>query len=236
VLSICPEAVLVDVTHGIGPQNVREGAVVLADVAPWYPAGTIHVVVVDPGVGTSRRMLYAELGDQRLLAPDNGVLSRLMKKSPLRRAIVLENRAFWLADVSSTFHGRDLLSPVAAHVARGADPEELGPAAENLIELAWPEPVVAADRVEGEVLYVDSFGNLITNITAEHLAGRGPRAERIVECAGRRIDGFLSDYGQSWVGDLVALVDSHGRLEVAVVNGNAAQRVEAREGDAVVVF
>jgi S-adenosylmethionine hydrolase len=228
--------VLVDATHGIGPQNVREGAVVLADVAPWYPAGTIHVVVVDPGVGTSRRMIYAELGNQRLLAPDNGVLSRLMQKAPLRRALVLENRAFWLADVSSTFHGRDMLAPVAAHLARGAEPDQLGPPATDLVQLAWPEPVLAADRIEGEVLYVDSFGNLITNITAEHLAGRGPRAERIVECGGRRIDGIQSAYGQSRAGDLVALVDSHGRLEVAVVNGNAAERVELHEGDAVVVF
>src|SRR4051794_1322094 len=121
LLSLCSEVRLVDITHGIHPQDVAEGAIVLADVTLLFPPGTIHIAVIDPGVGTSRRLLYAELGEQKYLLPDNGLLTLLAEHGPPRQLIAIENRAFWRPEVSATFHGRDILAPVAAHLALGID-------------------------------------------------------------------------------------------------------------------
>lgn len=237
LLRLCPAAKIVDITHSIAPQNVRQGAVVLADATPWFPAETLHVAVVDPGVGTQRRMIYAELGEQRYLLPNNGLLSRLARVATPRRVLALENRDYFLPQVTSTFHGRDMLAPTAAHLLLGAAPETLGPPLDQLVDLHWPEPQRQADRLAGEILYVDSFGNLISNITAEHLASLGGEpSNRIVEIAGRQISGVQATYGFSKPGDLIALLDSHGRLEVAVVNDSAARRLDAGEGASVTVF
>lgn len=237
LLRLCPAAKIVDITHSIAPQNVRQGAVVLADATPWFPAKTLHVAVVDPGVGTQRRMIYAELGEQRYLLPNNGLLSRLARVAPPRRVFALENPDYFLPQVTSTFHGRDMLAPTAAHLLLGAAPETLGPPLDQLVDLHWPEPQRQADRLAGEILYVDSFGNLISNITAEHLASLGGEpSNRIVEIAGRQISGVQATYGFSKPGDLIALLDSHGRLEVAVVNDSAARRLDAGEGASVTVF
>jgi S-adenosyl-L-methionine hydrolase (adenosine-forming) len=236
LLAICRDADIVDVTHAIAPQNIREGAIVLGDVTPRFPPGTLHVVVVDPGVGTSRRLVYAEIVGQRYLSPDNGLLSWLLKHHALGRAFALENRQLWSETVSFTFHGRDVLAPVAAHLCRGVSPDDLGPPIVDLATIRWPEANVHPDRLAGEVLYVDSFGNLITNIDAALLDRLGARSERIVECSGARISGVQATYGLSRTGEVVALVDSQGRLEVAVVNGSASERLEAREGTTVLVY
>src|SRR5687768_15648786 len=167
ILSVGREVDLVDITHGVAPQNVREGAVVLADATPRFPAGTIHVAVVDPGVGTKRRLVYAEISQQRYLAPDNGLLTLLARRWPPTRILSLENRRYWAPQPSSTFHGRDILAPVAAHLACGIDPADLGPPTDSLLLLDVPDPIRAPGSVCGEVQYVDSFGNLITNISRE---------------------------------------------------------------------
>lgn len=237
LLRLCPAAEIVDITHGIAPQNVRQAAVVLADVTPWFPASTLHVAVIDPGVGTTRQLIYADIGEQRYLAPNNGLLSRLAHRTSLIRLIALENASYFLPQVSSTFHGRDILAPVAAHLLRGADPAEFGTQLHQLVELHWPHPHVVADRLVGEVLYVDSFGNLISNIAAQDLAWRSADpSERIIECAGRKVTGLKTTYGISQTGDIVALLDSHGRLEIAAVNDNAARHLDAGEGTPIVVY
>jgi S-adenosylmethionine hydrolase len=237
LLRLCPDAEIVDITHGISPQKVRQAAIVLADVTPWFPTNTLHVAVIDPGVGTTRRLIYAEIGDQRYLAPDNGSLSRLSQRATAQRVIALENRRYFLPEVSSTFHGRDILAPVAAHLLQGADPGDLGPPLRQTVELHWPHPHVVSDRLVGEILYVDSFGNLISDITAHDLAARpGDNAQRIVECAGRQIHGIQATYGVSQRGDIVALLDSHGRLEIAAVNDNAAKKLDAHEGTPILVY
>lgn len=236
LLSRCREVEIVDITHAIQPQNVREGAIVLADAAPFFPTGTLHIAVVDPGVGTSRRLVYAEIEGRGYLAPDNGLLSRLALATPPSRLIALENRQYWREHVTSTFHGRDILAPAAAYLAHGVDPGELGPPLEHLAPFDWPAPKRSADQLAGEVLYVDSFGNLISNIAAADLSSIGSLSERIVECAGRRIAGIQTTYGQSRTGEIVALVDSHGRLEIAAVNENASQRLAAGEGTPIVIY
>jgi S-adenosylmethionine hydrolase len=215
ILSLCPEAGLIDITHGIGPQNVREGAVVLADTAPRFPAGTIHVAVVDPGVGTQRKLVYAEIGSQRYLAPDNGLLSLLTVGEAVSRVVTLEVAVYWLANPTSTFHGRDILAPVAARLAGGLDPGRLGPPHPHLVPLAWPQPIAAANEVRGEILYVDSFGNAITNLRPGDLAAVGEAADLVIECGGRQLVGLVQTYDDAPAGSVVALFDSQGRLEIA---------------------
>jgi S-adenosylmethionine hydrolase len=233
ILSLCREVDLVDLTHSIAPQNIQEGAVVLADTSPRFPPGTIHVAVVDPGVGSSRRLVYAEIGEQRYFAPDNGLLSLLVARTWPTRMIALENRDYWLTDVSHTFHGRDILAPVAAHVARGLDPALLGPPLAALESLAFLKPRKTGNGLAGEVLYVDSFGNLATNIRHADLTILGDLARVSVEIAGRTISELSPTYAAAMSGETIALLDSQGRLEIAVVGGSAARKLGVAAGAAV---
>jgi S-adenosylmethionine hydrolase len=235
IWTICRDAELVDVTHAVGSQNIREGAIVLADVAPRFPAGTIHVAVVDPGVGTARRLIYAEIGSQRYLAPDNGLLGIVALRQLPQRLIALENQQFWLPQPSHTFHGRDILAPVAAHLASGIDPGELGPPLDQIKMLAWQRPVKDGQRITGEVLYVDSFGNLITNIGPDEVAALGEASRLAIDCGARQILGIVRNYGSAPPGELLALFDSQGGLEIAVANGSAARLLPVRQGETVTV-
>jgi S-adenosyl-L-methionine hydrolase (adenosine-forming) len=235
ILSICREVDLVDVSHAVSPQNIREGAVVLADATPRFPPGTIHVAVVDPGVGTSRRMIYAEIGPQRYVAPDNGLLSFLTKRDQPRLIVALENSNYWHSQRTQTFHGRDIMAPVAAHLAAGRDAAELGPKLLSLVTLEWQEPRRTASGIEGEVLLIDSFGNLITNIRGEDLAALGEARSLAVDCGGRVIRGIVPTYGAALPAEIVALLDSQGRLEIAKVVGNAAAELQMQAGESVSV-
>src|SRR5438270_1372894 len=147
ILSINPTARLVDIAHTVAPQNIRQSAMLLAEATTWFPAETIHVAVIDPGVGTQRRIVYAQIGDQQYLAPDNGLLSRLTAKSRPARIIALENAEHWLPSVSNTFHGRDILAPIAAQLSLGMEPDRLGPSISGLVELDWPTPQVEPNRI-----------------------------------------------------------------------------------------
>ena len=235
LLTLCSEVRLVDITHGIHPQNVAEGAIVLADVTPLFPVGTLHIAVVDPGVGTARKLLYVEAGEQKYLLPDNGLLTLVAKRSPPSLIISLQNRNLWRRSVSSTFHGRDILAPVAAQLCRGVSPRELGPQVTDFIRLPWPEAATGPGRIAGQIIYLDSLGNLITNITQKQLAQIGPLAESEVSLRGKTIVGIGNAYADSPPGSLIALCDSQGRLEIAMVNGNAARELSACPGTSVEV-
>lgn len=235
ILSLCREAEVIDVSHSIRPQDVRQGAIVLADATPRFPAGTIHVAVVDPGVGTSRRILYAEIGQQRYIAPDNGLLSRLMLHTPASRVLSIENPSHWLPGRSHTFHGRDIMAPVAARLAAGLNPVELGPRCESPAAIDWPVVRQANNQVRGEVLIVDSFGNAITNIEQADLAALDETSSLVVRCKNRQIRGIVTTYGAAMTGEVVALFDSQGRLEIAVVGGSAETALGLTPGQAVVV-
>jgi S-adenosyl-L-methionine hydrolase (adenosine-forming) len=235
VLSLCGEVTLVDISHDVGPQNIRQGAVVLADVTPRFPPETIHVAVVDPGVGTARRIVYAEIGQQRYIAPDNGLLSRLAAATRPTRIVAIEKEAYWLPQRSNTFHGRDIMAPVAAHLANGLDPRKLGAPSAELVMLDWPLPERSSSGVMGEVLFVDSFGNVITNISGDELQMVGSANALVVDCGGRKIRGVVPTYGAAMPGEIVALVDSQGRLEIAKVGGSAANELQIGIGEAVQV-
>jgi S-adenosylmethionine hydrolase len=235
ILSLCRDVDLVDISHAIGPQNIREGAIVLADATPRFPPGTIHVAVIDPGVGTSRRLLYAEIGQQRYLAPDNGLLSLLATRERPQRIRALENDSLWLSDRSQTFHGRDILAPVAAHLALGVDADELGPPIAALQTLSWPQPQRTAAGVQGEVLYIDSFGNVITNLTRDEVAAAGNPARLVITCGGQTIRGVMPTYASALPREVVALFDSQGRLELAIVHGHAARELAIGAGAPVTI-
>jgi S-adenosylmethionine hydrolase len=233
ILAIHPAVTLVDLTHAVRPQDIRYGAVVLEDVTPRFPAGTLHVAVVDPGVGTARQLVYAECGSQRYLAPDNGLLSRVAAASPPTRLIALTQREYWLPQVSHTFHGRDILAPAAAHLSCGLPPERLGEPLERLAGLDWPAVTRVGRTLTGAVLWLDAFGNVITNVTAQMLAECGDPQTLLVTCAGAAAHGIVRTYGERPKGELIALLGSSGRLELAVVGGSAAQRLHVQPGDPV---
>lgn len=215
ILSINPQVTIVDITHDIPPQDIRRAAIVLDDTARWFSPDTIHVAVVDPGVGTERAIVYARIGSQQFIVPDNGLLSRLAARTPPDMLIRLANRAYWLDAVSATFHGRDILAPVAAHLSLGLDPALLGPPLEELTPLDWPPVRITESRIEGEVLEIDSFGNLITNITADMLAGRPTDGRVCIVCNAHKTRGICRTYADQPRGTFIALVGSSGRLELA---------------------
>jgi hypothetical protein len=235
ILSINPAASIVDISHEIRPQDVRQGAVVLEDATGWFPEGTIHVAVIDPGVGTERAIVYARIGQQDYVAPDNGLLSRLAARTPPSKIIRLTRPEYWRNPVSATFHGRDIMAPVAAHLSLGLDPQRLGQPVERLAGLHWPEVRQSPDKIEGAVLQIDSFGNLITNVTADMLAGR-PTDERVcVVCNIYETWGVFHTYAERPRGTFIALISSSGRLELAVVGENAAEMLGIEVGAPVVV-
>ena len=231
IAGIAPAARVVDLTHEVAPQAVDEAGFLLAQAAPFFPAGTIHVAVVDPGVGTARKVVCARSSRAVYLAPDNGLLSRALEQDPPDEVRSVEERRWFLPALSSTFHGRDLFAPVAAHLANGVAPRELGPPLERLAGPALERPRRSAGRVVGRVVHVDRFGNLVTDIPT---AGLGPIRSAVV--AGREVAGPLArTYGERPAGSLVLLAGSSQTLEVSVVMGSAAELTGAGPGVEIVV-
>ena len=234
ILGIAPQARLVDISHGIGPQDVRAAAFVLGRTAPTFPEGTIHLVVVDPGVGTDRRPMAARLGPHFFVGPDNGAATRLIERTEgLGQATSftqLDRPERWLARVSDVFHGRDLFAPVAAHLANGVSLEELGTPFHDPVRLPSSAPTAIAAGLRGEVEYVDHFGTLRTNVRREHCAGHDPTGVRL---GGVEIEGLVRTFGERSAGELIAFWGSGDELCVAVVNGSAAARLAIGAGATV---
>ena len=236
ILSSAPNARVVDITHEIQPGDVRGGALALEAAAPYFPSGTIHLVVIDPGVGTRRRAIAVEAADVIFVGPDNGVLS-LAAKGP-RRVYVLDRAERHRATVSPTFHGRDVFAPVVALLAEGARLRDLGTPVAGMTDLELPVPSTSRHEVSGQVIHCDRFGNLVTNITTTEvrtlIAAFG--AGQLSVTVGRRSAGrVVRTYGDAEPGALLALVGSSGRLEIAVRDGSAARRLRYRPGGATSV-
>ena len=232
VLSRVPGVQLVDISHEIGPQNILEGAFVLACVVDAFPAGTIHLAVIDPGVGTHRRLVAARMAGQWFVLPDNGLLTYVAREYPVEEVFELENPSVARTPVSNTFHGRDLLAPAAAHLALGQPASDLGPMRHGIVRLSAAEPRSDDREVVGEVIFRDAFGNLITNVPSALLGNTPPDAWE-VELAGHRIAGLTRSYGLQPPGTLVSLVGSSGWLEVSLVNGDASRYLDCGPGATV---
>ena len=234
---ICPEAQIADITHEVPPQDILSGAIALWRAAPFFPAGSVHLAVVDPGVGTPRRPMAAQIGEQYVVGPDNGLFTYMIveaeKAERALRYIHLTNPAYWLPEVSRTFHGRDIFAPVAAHLARGVPLEQLGTPFEDPVRLELPQAKRTPEGWMAHISVIDSFGNLTTDLPAAALEGR---RDVVMRLHGRQVDGIVESYGYRQKGELMALVDSEGYIEIAVVNGSAARLLEAKIGDDVHVI
>lgn len=227
VLSVAPTAALVDLSHAVAPQDVFGGAFVLWSAVEVFPAGTVHLAVVDPGVGSARRGVAARAvrGDV-FVGPDNGLLVPALERlGGCDQAVVLTEPAYWRAAPSQTFHGRDIFGPVAGHLAAGVALAALG----TPIELARPFELAFADGPSGEIVHIDGYGNLITNLPGARLS----QAARLH--LGERCIALRPFYGDALPGELLALVGSSGLVEIAVRNGNAATVTGAHRGDAVLI-
>jgi len=231
ILSINPHVALIDLTHNVPPQDVWTAAYLLSTAHPYFPAGTIHVAVVDPGVGTSRRAIAVETERAFFVAPDNGLLTPVLKEENVHRIVALTEPRYWLPAPSATFHGRDIFAPVAAHISRGVPLEEMGTPIDEPVLLDWPYPHKRPDgSIVGHVLHIDRFGNIITDIRRENLDG-----DVVVEIAGRCIQGLKRTFAEVEVGEPLAYIGSTGRLEIAIRQGNAASAFGIRRGDEILV-
>uniref|UniRef100_A0A7C3Z361 SAM-dependent chlorinase/fluorinase n=1 Tax=Desulfobacca acetoxidans TaxID=60893 RepID=A0A7C3Z361_9BACT len=225
ILSLNPEAILVDVTHAVPPQDIIAGAFLLGEAAPYFPAGTIHLAVVDPGVGTSRRGLAAKAGEQFWVGPDNGLFHLIFHRAAGLDMVSLENRDYFRESLSDTFHGRDIFAPVAAHLSLGTPLQAFGPPITDPIALPWPEPSFSPEAVRGEIVYVDGFGNLVTNIRGSELLPWLADTPHVIILGSLTLRGLVRTYGDVPPGNFLALIGSHGYLEIACAQGNAAQRL-----------
>jgi S-adenosyl-L-methionine hydrolase (adenosine-forming) len=232
---ICPDAAFIDVTHDIGPHDVLGGALELAAAYRYFPSGTIFLAVVDPGVGSARRGIAADTGEFKFVAPDNGVLTLVFRETPPKRVVEVSERRYARPSVSRTFEGRDRFAPAAAWLAKGVELSALGRPVHDYHQLTVPAPAVSADEVRGEVLRVDRFGNLVTNIdrrTFEKFAAAGAIEIAIEE---HRVGKLVATYAECASGDLCALFGSSDHLEIAVNSGSASERLGLGRGAGVVV-
>src|SRR5687768_5409202 len=230
VLGVCPDATLVDIGHDIPAHDVLAGALELAACYRFFPAGTIFLVVVDPGVGSSRRGIAADCGDYKFVAPDNGVLSAVFRETPPRKVIELTERKYARATVSRTFEGRDRFAPAAGWLAKGIALVSMGKTITNYHVIELPQPAVVPDGITGEIVRIDRFGNLISNIdrrTLEHFAAGRPIGITIGD---REIARIVATYAEAPPGELCALFGSTDHLEIAVNAGDAAQQLGLSRG------
>ncbi|MDY6912535.1 MAG: SAM-dependent chlorinase/fluorinase [Chloroflexota bacterium] len=228
ILGINPNATIVDISHEIEPQNISQAAYVLSTVHRYFPRGTIHVVVVDPGVGSDRKAVIIKTDEAFFVAPDNGVLGYVI--GDRFEAINITSSRFWLNPISDTFHGRDIFAPVAAHLSLGVPVCEFGETLSSPVTLACSQPEVGSDgTVIGRVIHIDRFGNLITDVKRSHLQGSDIR----IEVMGHSIFGLSSSYAEG--PELLALIGSNGHLEIGVRNGNASDLLVVKAGDQIEV-
>jgi S-adenosylmethionine hydrolase len=231
MLGLFPELRLVDITHDVDSHDIAGAALVLDAATAFFPRDTVHLAVVDPGVGTQRRGLVVTTDGATFVAPDNGLLTPIFARGDWQ-AFEVAAAELRLPRVSRTFHGRDVFAPAAAHLARGVAPERFGPAVDDPVRLAWPEVQATGETVVGAVVHVDRFGNLITSITAEAVERLGSPGS--IHIAGRRLP-LVDTYGDLPPGGAGALIGSSNRLEVAVREGSAAAVLRVRRGTPVAV-
>lgn len=231
ILSIAPGAGIVDLTHGVAPQDIRCAALALNFACPFFPPGAIHLAIVDPGVGSARRPILIECEEAFFIGPDNGVLSLAAERKKIRRVVELSNQRYYLQPVSSTFHGRDVFAPAAGHLAAGIPAGDFGPELDDWKRLEVPGAVKSAGAIRGEIIYIDHFGNLITNVSARDLERLGKKTLEVT-LVDVTIEGLAQSYSSA-VKDYAALINSWGLLEISCFNGRADKRSGADIGDPV---
>jgi hypothetical protein len=236
IFSISPACTIVDITHAVAPQDIAAGAFVLESACPYFPAGTIHVAVVDPGVGSDRRALVVETERSLFVGPDNGIFSFALLSPGLKAVYELTSADYFLQDVSATFHGRDIFAPVAAHLSRGVPPERMGCRIDDPVMLPGAVPLMRNDGVlEGCIEHIDRFGNLITNVRHEMLREFLQESEIRAQVKGSAIAKILPSYAAAQEGEPFCIIGSGGRLEISLKNSSAAELTGARRGDTIIL-
>ena len=233
ILSICPEATIVDISHQVERHNLRMGAFILASAAPYFPHGTIHVAVVDPGVGGKRRPIIIETNRSFYVGPDNGLLLLAAKSDGIERVYHIVEKRFMAERISATFHGRDIFAPVAAHVANGVEPSRIGRVINDFLVPDYAEAKIRRGAVDCEVVHIDGFGNVVTNIHSKDLGrtvmryGSSFKLKHKGKSVGLKL---YRTYSDVQVGTLLGLIGSHGFLDIAVNQGSAAERLDVTQG------
>lgn len=236
ISGIYPEASIIDLSHGISPQNILEAALILTRTYRYFPEGSVFIIVVDPGVGTQRRPLAARIGNYYFILPDNGILSPLLTNAKQTHQSVelihLDRPEFWLENVSFVFHGRDIFAPAGAHLASGIKLSNLGTPIQDPVMMEMPTPSETSEGLIAQVIHIDTFGNISTNVQKPHLQGH---SRLLVTVRGIQIAGLYQTFGDLPAGELMALLGSTDYLILSEVNGNAARRIGALVGDPVSV-
>ncbi len=238
ILGINPNVQIVDITHAVPPQDIHEAAFLIHSAHRYFPEGTIHTVVVDPGVGSDRRAIVCQTDRASFVCPDNGTLTYLLQEiengdEQPTRVVEIENKDYFLPAVSNTFHGRDIFAPVAAHLSLAVPLGAIGPPVQNLVRLPIPMFYVSDHKLTGQIIKIDGFGNAITNIPEDALPTSMSTYEiQIGQTCLTRIN---RAYAESEVGELLAIIGSFGMLEIAVNGGSAVERLGLKRGDSVII-
>jgi len=239
ILSICPDVKIIDISHLVDKFNIRMGAFLLASATPHFPNGTVHVAVVDPNVGSDRRPIAIETSRSLFVGPDNGLMVPAAAIDGINHVYELTNRSLMRGEISSTFHGRDIFAPVAAHLACGTAPRECGPEISNYVKPQFAQSTTKGTTAVCEVFHVDSFGNVITNLSQNDLSKLNLKLGKkiAISVGGRRIPArFVNTYSDLGRNEVGILIGSHGYLEVACREKSAAKRIRVRTGNAVHVY
>ena len=235
IVGVNPRGSIIDITHDISPGDIRAGAFALAASCRFFPKGTIHVAVVDPGVGSHRKAIAVQTANYFFVGPDNGVLSWALRQEKIKTIRALESKEYFLHPISSTFHGRDIFAPVAAHLARGVSISKLGPPLKEFVRLPWPQPARSRNRVAGEVIYIDHFGNGITNLDNKLLPESKQTSCEIQGNKRQWLCPLRSFYQAVPPKKPVAVMGSSGFLEIGVNGGSAEKLLGLKTGSRVVL-
>jgi len=236
ILRVNPECRVVDLTHQVEPQNILQAAYILKNTFPFFPPGTVHLAVVDPGVGSRRKAIVVKREGHFFVGPDNGVLSGILEGKETALGYEIKERKYFLSPVSETFHGRDIFAPVAGHLSLGLDPSRLGPQIHGLKTIALPRPRMVKGELRARILWADSFGNLITNLARRDYGRKLESRLFQIKGNGWKIDRVYRTYGEGLPGRPMALFGSGGFLEISVNRGNARKTLGLEPGDPIIIL
>ena len=237
ILKVCPATIIVDITHQIEKFNIRMGAYILAAAASYFPEGTIHIVVVDPGVGTKRRAILIQTKQSYYIGPDNGVLTLAAKNQGIKHIYRIENPRFMLPRISNTFHGRDVFAPAAAHLANGISPSEFGPEIHKIVTPRFAKITKRENTLTGEVIHIDGFGNVITNLREKDLESMRVKSMVNLKLKNVRLKLKLCKaYSEVGAQKPLAIIGSHNFLEISINQGNAAETFKTKVGGKITIY
>jgi S-adenosylmethionine hydrolase len=230
ILNINPQCTLIDITHQVSPHDIQEGAFILAKTYSYFPKGTIHLSVVDPGVGGARKALLLVTQNYFFVGPDNGLFTLVAQREKVKQVVALTQKKYFLSKISSTFHGRDIFAPVAAHLSVGIKPNVFGYEVNSLKKLQFGKPVIKEGKLLGEILHIDTFGNLVTNVDEGKFLRFTKNRSFVIQTKGVVIDGLKKGYWEGKTGEPIALWGSGGFLEIAIREGNAQKMLRVKRG------